>query len=214
MQGSTALNAAQLQSLLPARPHIRSSPLLRYPGVPPVPAAARKIHRLRAAIQKCCQGAVAAVKADDCSPPGQQTGRTAALLAALPAACPPVLLLQAALSAACLPVLLLQAALKSTKCSGTIQAASSRRLFPSRLFRISCRSFHHSHDRADRFFHPSPFGKRAPADGFRGLTALYPVSEHRNDRQRDKAYQGYLQTASPDAGSGTQGCRPQFFSLL
>ena len=189
MQGSTALNAAQLQSLLPARPHIRSSPLLRYPGVPPVPAAARKIHRLRAAIQKCCQGAVAAVKADDCSPPGQQTGRTAALLAALPAACP--------------PVLLLQAALKSTKGSATIQAASSRRLFPSRLFRISC-----------RFFHPSPFGKRAPADGFRGLTALYPVSEHRNDRQRDKASQGYLQTASPDAGSGTQGCRPQFFSLL
>ena len=200
MQGSTALNAAQLQSLLPARPHIRSSPLLRYPGVPPVPAAARKIHRLRAAIQKCCQGAAAAVKSDDCSPPGQQTGRTAALLAALPAACP--------------PVLLLQAALKSTKGSATIQAASSRRLFPSRLFRISCRSFHHSHDRADRFFHPSPFGKRAPADGFRGLTALYPVSEHRNDRQRDKASQGYLQTASPDAGSGTQGCRPQFFSLL
>lgn len=104
---------------------------------------------------KYCQGAVAAVKADDCSPPGQQTGRTAALLTALPAACSSVLLLQAALPAACPPVLLLQAALKSTKCSATIQAASSRRLFPSRLFRISCRSFHHSHDRADRFFiHP------------------------------------------------------------
>ena len=43
----------------------------------------------------------------------------------------------------------------TTKCSATIQAASSRRLFPSRLFRISCRSFHHSHDRADRFFHRS-----------------------------------------------------------